>query len=79
VYPRKAFEDGVEGTVEIEFVIDETGKVGRTRVVKSIAGLDEAALTCVRQWRFIPARKAGKPVASVALAPVGFRITEGKQ
>lgn len=79
VYPRRPFQDGVQGTVEIEFVVDETGKVSRTRVVKSITGLDEAALTCVLQWRFTPARKSGRPVAAVASAPVTFRITDRKR
>ncbi len=78
IYPKKPFADGVQGTVEIEFVIDETGVVVDLHVVKSIPALDEAALECVKQWRFVPARKAGRPVASIASAPVTFRITKRK-
>ena len=52
--------------------------VSRLRVVKSIPGLDEATLKCVAQWRFIPAKKAGLPVESIASAPVTFRITKKK-
>ena len=74
VYPKKPFADGVEGTVDIEFVISETGAIADLLVVKSIPGLDEAALECVKQWRFDPAIKAGEAVASVAKAPVTFRI-----
>lgn len=79
VYPREPFMAGIEGTVEIEFVIDVTGAVSRLRVVKSIPGLDGAALACVKKWRFIPAKRAGRPVESVASAPVTFRITDKKR
>ena len=79
VYPKKPFWDGVQGTVLIEFVVDETGSVRNATVKKSIPGLDDAALDCVKQWRFSPARKAGTPVAAVAQAPVTFRITERKK
>jgi len=75
-YPSEAFSKKVEGTVEIEFVVDETGRPTDLRVVKSIPGLDEAALACVKKWRFKPAQKEGKPVKSTALAPVTFRITK---
>jgi protein TonB len=79
VYPPQPFYAGIEGTVEIELVIDQRGLVSRLRVVKSIPGLDEAALNCVKQWRFIPAKKAGLPVESIASAPVTFHITEKKR
>ena len=36
--------------------------------------LDAAALEAVRQWVFAPAHKKGRPVATLALAPVTFRI-----
>jgi outer membrane biosynthesis protein TonB len=36
--------------------------------------LDAAALQTVYQWLFEPARKHGVPVATIAHAPVAFRI-----
>jgi len=60
--------------VEVEFLIDVKGRVASTRIIRSVPGLDEAAVECVRKWRFEPARKAGKVVATVARAPVTFRI-----
>ena len=75
-YPQDAFVKGVEGTVEIRFTIDEKGKPRALKVVESIAGLDEAALATVREWRFTPAMKDGKPVSTTASAPVSFRITD---
>lgn len=73
-YPQEAFVKKVEGTVVLEIVIDENGRVARARVVQSIPLLDAAALETVRQWVFVPAYRKGKPVASVASAPVSFRI-----
>jgi periplasmic protein TonB len=74
VYPLEAFQARVTGMVDVEVLIDETGHVARAEIRRSIKGLDEAALANVRQWRFEPARKAGKPVPTTAIAPVTFRI-----
>jgi protein TonB len=73
-YPKAALQARLEGTVEVEFLIDVKGRVSITRIVRSVPGLDAAAVECVRAWRFRPAEKAGKPVAAPALAPVRFRI-----
>jgi protein TonB len=73
-YPSEAFVKKVEGTVVIELLIDERGRVARARIVRSVPLLDEAAVEAVRQWAFVPASKRGRAVASLALAPVTFRI-----
>jgi periplasmic protein TonB len=73
-YPQEAFVKKIEGTVTVEIWIDATGKVIHTRIIKSIPQLDLAATQTVRQWLFMPATKNGRPVASLAHAPVTFRI-----
>lgn len=73
-YPQEAFVKKIEGTVDLEIVIDASGRVSNARVTRSIPLLDEAAVTCVKQWRFSPAIKNGRPVATIARAPVTFRI-----
>lgn len=73
-YPRTAFGNRVEGTVIVELMIDAKGKVTEARIIQSVPELDDAALECVKKWRFEPAKKAGKPVAAVANAPIRFRI-----
>ena len=74
VYPRQAFDDGVQGTVVIDILIGEEGEVAHARVRQSIPGLDGAALECVKAWKFTPAVRAGRPAASVGVAPVRFQI-----
>ena len=73
-YPQEAFIKKVEGRVVVEIVIDSTGRVVRARVIQSVPLLDAAAIQCVYQWVFQPALKHGRPVATIALAPVNFRI-----
>jgi protein TonB len=77
-YPPAAFRNGIGGTVELKILIDKTGRVTNTRVIKSIPELDAAAIQCVMEWKFRPAKKAGQPVATVASAPVTFRIIKKK-
>jgi protein TonB len=73
-YPQRAYEKRIEGTVLTEILISETGSVAHSEIRRSIPGLDEAALATVREWRFTPAKRGGKPVACTAKAPVTFRI-----
>ncbi len=74
VYPQEAFIKKIEGVVMLEIVIGIDGKVGRARVLRSIPQLDNAAIQTVRQWVFAPAIKGGRPVSTIANAPVSFRI-----
>ena len=74
VYPQDAFVKKVEGTVLVEILIDANGRVLRARILESVPLLDAAALETVRQWSFAPAMKQGRAVATVAQAPITFRI-----
>jgi protein TonB len=74
LYPRYAYDQKIEGTVELEIRIDDAGKVADACVVRSVPYLDQAAMETVYQWRFSPAIKDGRPVATIALVPVSFRI-----
>jgi protein TonB len=73
-YPQEAFIKKIEGTVIVEILIDATGRVVRARVIQSVPLLDAAAIKTVYQWVFQPAVKRGQPVATIAHAPVAFRI-----
>lgn len=61
-YPQEARDAGIQGVVILEVVIDETGTVGDTKVLRSIPLLDEPAATTVRTWRFTPTVVNGQPV-----------------
>jgi len=74
VYPPHAQAARIDGTVEIEALIGEDGKVRNATVVKGKPMLNEAALTAVRQWVFTPTRLNGEPVAVIMTVTVVFSL-----
>jgi TonB family protein len=70
-YPPTAHLHGSQ-TVLVEVDVGEDGKVTSSKVIRSAPGLDAAALDAARQWRFRPARRAGKTTLSVAYILFGF-------
>ena len=63
-YPELAQEAGIEGKVILNVYVDENGKVRNAIVMKGVpnTGLDEAAISAVKQWEYKPAKQRGKPV-----------------
>ena len=55
--------------------VDPSGKAINIRVLHSLGlGLDEKAMEAVRQWKFKPGMKDGKPVTVAASIEVNFRL-----
>jgi protein TonB len=75
VYPDRARRAELEGVVLVNAGIDTTGRVAEAEVVRGITMLDEAAVACVAQWRFRPARRQGVPVAVHIVVPVRFTLS----
>jgi protein TonB len=73
-YPADAFRKRIQGTVLVEFLIDEAGRVVHAEVRESIPALDAAAVATIRQWQFEPGQSGGKPIITLAQAPVTFRL-----
>jgi TonB family protein len=62
-YPVRLREAGVRGLVEMDCVVLPDGTVGDVRVTRWIdPDLDVAAVQALRQWRFAPGAREGKPV-----------------
>ncbi|HEX7237658.1 MAG TPA: energy transducer TonB [Gammaproteobacteria bacterium] len=62
VYPPELLSRGVEGWVDLEFVVDRTG-TPRDIVVKQgspPARFDEAAVAAVQQYRYVPFERDGR-------------------
>lgn len=68
--------EAVEARVRLRLVVRADGNVARVEIAASSgrAELDEAALDAARHWRFLPARRNGEPVDSVALIWVAFVV-----
>jgi TonB family protein len=66
----------MRGTVEIQFYIDEKGAV-RLPAIKYSDRIDlaESALEAVRQWKFEPPTRNGRPVLITAVQQFDFGNT----
>jgi protein TonB len=75
-YPEIARKAGIEGTVFVEAIIDESGTVVQTAIVKSLghSGCDEAAIAAIRSVKWKPARQRDKAVKVRISIPVKFRL-----
>lgn len=75
-YPQEARIRGWQGTVFLQAWVTPSGEVASVRVSQGSGHplLDGAALTALRRWRFIPARRGRRAVASVVEVPVSFRL-----
>ncbi|MBN1757565.1 MAG: energy transducer TonB [Chitinispirillaceae bacterium] len=63
LYPDRARDLEIEGTLEVIIIIDTQGKVGSTEVVRSPhVSITNAARKVIATWRFKPARNKGVPV-----------------
>jgi protein TonB len=76
-YPENLRQAGIEGRVEIEFVVDERGRVdmNTVKVLESTHALFTAAVrNALAGMRFTPARVGGNPVRQFVRLPVVFKI-----
>jgi periplasmic protein TonB len=74
IYPTVAIAARISGEVMLEALIDEQGRVGRVRVLKSVPLLDAAAVDAVRTWRYTPTLLNGVPVSVLMTVTVTFSL-----
>lgn len=75
VYPQQAKKAGIEGKVFVQFTVDKNGNIVDPHVAKGIGhGCDEAALDAVKQAKFTPGTKNGKPVTVKYELPIVFKL-----
>jgi len=74
VYPDDALAARIQGVVILEAVIAPSGSVSDARVLRSVPGLDQAAVDAVRQWEFTPTLLNGVPVAVIMTVTVNFTL-----
>jgi protein TonB len=78
-YPPSSRRGGEAGTVVLEVLVLENGRVGDARVKQSsgFPKLDEAALREVkRSWRLTPGTENGKPIQMWGQFAVTFKLTD---
>ncbi|OQX87708.1 MAG: hypothetical protein B6D55_02505 [Candidatus Omnitrophica bacterium 4484_70.2] len=77
IYPLQAKLRGIEGKVELEFIVDREGDV----VPESIKVLSfsspifvKSSINAVKRWKFRPAVKEGETVAVRVTVPIKFEL-----
>ena len=77
-YPEEAKDNGIEGRVFVEFVVEKDGSVNEVKVLRGIGhGCDEEAVRVVKampKWK--PGMQKGKPVRVHYQMPFFFKLTE---
>lgn len=75
-YPTLAAENGIQGTVLLQFVVQKDGSIGEVKVVRSKdPDLDKEAVRVVKGMpKFIPGRMNGQAVNVWFTLPVRFKL-----
>lgn len=76
VYPALARRRQQQGTVWVDVRLDAQGRQIELQVLRSsgVKSLDQAALTAVKQWQFLPELQSGVGVPSRVHIPIEFAI-----
>lgn len=76
VYPPQAKRQRIEGWVEVEVQISDSGNVTGVRVIRAEPPgvFDREALRTAQRWRFAPRELDGRAVSSVARRRVNFSL-----
>jgi protein TonB len=75
-YPEKAELDRLQGWVELDFTVAESGEVKDVAVHGASAPgrFDQAAIAALSQWRYRPVMRDGKPVPQRARIRIRFNL-----
>jgi TonB family protein len=76
-YTPDAMRAKVQGLAVLSGVVGIDGTLHEIRIARSLDatfGLDQEAIACVRQWRFRPGTRQGKPAAVYVTIEVAFTL-----
>lgn len=73
-YPPVAKQLRLQGVVELEAVVTETGAVETVNVVSGNPVLTKPAAAAVKKWKFHPFTEGGKPVRALAPVTISFKL-----
>lgn len=76
VYPKIAFDNGVQGLVRIQFIVNADGQVINVKVLRGVdSSLDKEAVRVVSSSpKWTPGKQGGKNVAVSLIFPVFFQL-----
>lgn len=75
-YPKEAVDSGIQGTIYVQFVISNEGKVTQVQLIKGITqSLDDEAIRVIKMmpdWR--PGKQRSKKVSVTYIMPIKFSL-----
>jgi protein TonB len=76
VYPLHAARRGIEGEVQVQFLVTAEGTVQDIEILAAEPEevFDKSVIDCVSRWRFQPGRVQGIPVAALAQTTIRFQL-----
>jgi len=73
-YPVEAREQGIQGTVLLNAIIDEEGNISDLELISGDPTLAQAAIDAVKQWKYRPYLLNGNPVQVETHIQVNFTL-----
>ena len=73
-YPAIAKQVRVQGSVELEAEVAETGEVIKVEIVSGNAMLTGPSVQAVKRWKFKPFVEDGKPIKVLAPITLDFKL-----
>ena len=77
IYPAAAAENGIQGRVVVNFIVEKDGSISEVKIVRSIdPALDREAVRVVKdmpKWK--PGLRYGNPVRVLYTLPITFKLT----
>ncbi|MEK6304156.1 MAG: energy transducer TonB [Acidobacteriota bacterium] len=73
-YPRDAIAGRISGSVVVEIIVNEVGRVISARALSGPAELREAAVDAARRWEFTPTTLSGAPVMVIGTITFNFNL-----
>ncbi len=77
VYPDQAIENNIEGTVNVEFVVDDKGTISDVKTIgnKLGYGLEEEAVNVINKLpKWAPGKVKGKNVKTRLTIPITYKL-----
>ncbi len=73
-FPESLNEEGIDGDVQVQFVVKKDGTTGDIKVLKSTHELfSESVVAAVKQWLFVPSTRHGLAVESTVKMSIPFK------
>ena len=77
VYPEDARQKGIEGTVQVQFVVTQKGSIKSVEILRGPDLLQKAAFTVVNSLpSFVHGTNKGKAVSVQYVLPIRFELGE---